>query len=69
MKVIIFLALGMLVTLASCRAACDVAPPQQYQNIREPLKLLPKEQIPGNFTWGNATGVNYLTLARQQHIP
>lgn len=58
-----------VIAMASSLQACDRAPPQMYSNVREPLKQMPKDQIPQNFTWANVTGINYLTLTRQQHIP
>jgi len=30
---------------------------------------IPKAQLPANFTWSSVNGVNYLTMARNQHIP
>eukprot|EP01017_Pseudomicrothorax_dubius_P009430 TRINITY_DN1319_c0_g1_i2.p1 TRINITY_DN1319_c0_g1~~TRINITY_DN1319_c0_g1_i2.p1 ORF type:complete len:576 (-),score=138.75 TRINITY_DN1319_c0_g1_i2:149-1876(-) len=44
-----------------------------YSNVRPVVKTKLEEKLiedlPDNFNWGNVSGVNYLTLARNQHIP
>lgn len=49
--------------------ACDYPPTDLTQVITEPLKMVPMESLPANFTWQNVNGTNYLTLVRNQHIP
>lgn len=39
------------------------------QVILTPRLTKPVHQMPTEFFWGNVNGVNYLTLARNQHIP
>lgn len=36
---------------------------------KTPLKSLLKEELPSEWFWGNVSGVNYLTLVRNQHLP
>jgi cathepsin X len=37
--------------------------------VLNPLPKTPIEDLPASLFWGNVTGTNYLTLARNQHIP
>ena len=37
--------------------------------IVTPREVKPVHQLPPSFFWGNMSGVNYLTVARNQHIP
>lgn len=37
--------------------------------IKNPLPQLDPSEFPTNFWWGNVSGVNFLTIQRNQHIP
>lgn len=41
------------------------------ERLTQPLPhtYLNVEDLPAHFTWANASGVNYLTATRNQHIP
>lgn len=63
MRAAIVIAISLLV-VASSASKCYIDVPQIYSHIKTPLKNIPAEQLPTDFTWANANGVNYLTLTR-----
>jgi hypothetical protein len=40
-----------------------------YHQYGQDIEMVPKEDLPKNWDWGNIDGVNYLTNMRNQHIP
>lgn len=55
----------------TCRPnRCDwVAVGGEKISTPQPHTYLKPEDLPSDFTWANVSGVNYLTLNRNQHIP
>ena len=49
-----------------CRVTPKVKPEPLIKN---PLKWLPKEELPDSLEWNNVNGTNYLTIIKNQHIP
>ena len=37
--------------------------------VHKPMERIPMASLPENLFWGNRSGINYLTVLRNQHIP
>jgi cathepsin X len=65
--------IALLLVAATCFDASmyrnHIHNPNFKPNVREPLPLTPKTDLPSNYFWGNVSGTNYLTFQRNQHIP
>ena len=38
-------------------------------HVENPIPQLKREELPEEWLWNNVSGVNYLTVMRNQHIP
>ena len=38
-------------------------------HVENPIPLVPRNKLPEEWMWNNVSGINYLTLMRNQHIP
>lgn len=41
----------------------------EHRKPKNPRVDVPKESLPSNWFWGNISGVDYLTVVKNQHIP
>jgi len=71
MKTVIILALCLSASLAFYKKGepCFKRHPNPPSNIKSKLNVLDMKDLPENFFWGNANGVDYLTVGKNQHIP
>lgn len=69
MQKILILLISTLFIHSAYPFVCDYPPSDFTQVIKQPLKEIPMNALPANFTWQNVNGTNYLTLVRNQFIP
>jgi len=59
----------LLLGTAFSQEACGVPTYDTPSVVLNPLKLIPKSDLPTQWSWGDVNGTNFLTLMRNQHIP
>jgi len=60
--------LALIAAVASAKMQSEYVAPlieeTWYHHPSEDIKMIPKENLPKNWDWGNIEGVNYLTNMR-----
>lgn len=64
-----FLIIASLFIATQAFNACYKPQKEVPSLIKEPLPLLSLEDLPTEWLWSNVNGTNFLTVARNQHIP